>query len=206
VLSYALTKQGHETLHATVVVIGGRAVGFLGESGMGKSTLAAALLACGARLLTDDLLRLEPRGSGYVGFPGPPRIKLLPHIAEELVTWPWNGSPMYPLAQKVVIATPEARTCAEPVPLATLYALSEPEEGCDPQAVIIRPLSQREGLIELLAHSFNKRILDHARLTRQFLAAQAVAASIPVKVLAYPRCTSRIFEVCDAVRRDLEAV
>src|SRR5258707_5304125 len=43
VLSYALTKQGHEPLHATVVVIEGRAIGFLGESGMGKSTLAAAL-------------------------------------------------------------------------------------------------------------------------------------------------------------------
>src|SRR5882724_6839105 len=79
VLSYALTKQGHETLHATVVVIGSRAVGFLGESGMGKSTLAAAFLETGAKLVTDDLLRLEPHGAGYVAFSGPPRIKLMPH-------------------------------------------------------------------------------------------------------------------------------
>jgi hypothetical protein len=205
VLSYALTKQGHETLHATVVVIGGRAVGFLGESGMGKSTLAAAFLKTGATLLTDDLLRLSPHGAGYLAFPGPPRIKLLPHAAEELISWRWSGSPMYPQGEKLVIPLPAAQIAPQPVELAALYALSEPEESDDPQAVSVRPLSQREALIELLAHTFNRKILDHARLIRQFQAAQAVAAAIPVRVLAYPRQIERIFDVCDAVRRDLEA-
>ncbi len=205
VLSYALTKQGHEPLHATAVEIDGRAVAFLGESGMGKSTLAAALLETGAKLVTDDLLRLEPRGAAYAAFPGPPRIKLLPPIAEELMTGPWSGSVMNPLARKLIIPLPLEKACSEPVPLAALYALSEPEQGCDPEAIVIRTLSQRDALIELLAHAFNKKILDHARLTRQFRAAQAVASAIPVKVLAYPRRTSLIFDVCHAVRRDLEA-
>ena len=206
VLAYALTKQGHETLHATVVVIGGRAVGFLGESGMGKSTLAAAFLKTGATLLTDDLLRLAPHEAGYVAFPGPPRIKLFPHAADGLISWRWNGLPMNPLGEKLVIPLPASRIAAEPVPLAALYALSEPDEGCDPHAVSIRSLSQREALIELLGHAFNKKILDHARLIRQFQAAQAVASAIPVRVLAYPRRIERIFDVCDTVRRDLEAV
>lgn len=205
VLSYALTKQGHETLHATVVVIDSRAVGFMGESGMGKSTLAAAFLKTGATLLTDDLLRLAPLGAGYVAYPGPPRIKLVPRAAEELVSWRWNGSPMNPWSEKLVIPLPASHFSAEPVPLSMLYALSEPDEGSDPQSVSIRSLSQREALIELLAHTFNRKILDHARLVRQFQAAQAVASAIPVRVLAYPRQIERIFDVCDAVRRDLEA-
>ena len=39
-ISAALLQQGEETLHATVVETGGRAVGLLGPSGAGKSTLA----------------------------------------------------------------------------------------------------------------------------------------------------------------------
>jgi hypothetical protein len=208
VLSYALTKQGHEPLHATVVVIGGRAVGFLGESGMGKATLAAAFLKTGATLLTDDLLRLAPHGAGYLAFPGPPRIKLLPHAAKELVSWRWNGSPMNPLGEKLVIPLPASRIALEPVPLAALYALSEPlADGsgeADPDAIIIRHLSQREAMIEILAHTYNKRVLDHARLIRQFQAAQVVASAVPVRVLSYPRRLERILEVRDAVCRDLE--
>jgi hypothetical protein len=204
VLSYALTKQGHEPLHATVVVQDGRAAGFLGESGMGKSTLAAAFLQTGATLLTDDLLRIEPRGDCYIAFPGPPRIKLLPHVAEELVSWKWNGAPMNPLGEKLVIPLPDARISAQPVPLAALYALAEPEVDSDPDAIMIRRLSQRDALIELLAHTFNRKILDHARLIRQFESAQAVASVVPMKVLAYPRKTARIFDVCEAVCRDLD--
>ena len=44
-LSFALVKRGHEPLHATSVVVDGRAVVFLGRSGFGKSSLAACFLA-----------------------------------------------------------------------------------------------------------------------------------------------------------------
>src|SRR5580692_542597 len=56
VLSFALVRQGCEPLHATAVVVEGKAVAFLGESGYGKSTLAAAFLQHGHHILTDDLL------------------------------------------------------------------------------------------------------------------------------------------------------
>src|SRR5206468_5249103 len=55
-LSFALVKSGFEPLHATVLVIDGEAVAFLGESGFGKSTLAACFLGAGYQVLTDDLL------------------------------------------------------------------------------------------------------------------------------------------------------
>src|SRR5207249_809831 len=42
VLSFALIARGLEPLHATAVVVGGGAVGFLGDCGRGKSTLGAA--------------------------------------------------------------------------------------------------------------------------------------------------------------------
>ena len=38
----ALSRQGRPTFHASVVMVRGGVIAFLGESGMGKSTLAAS--------------------------------------------------------------------------------------------------------------------------------------------------------------------
>ena len=48
VISTSLTLSGEEPLHATVVELDGHAVGLLGHSGTGKSTLAAFLISRGA--------------------------------------------------------------------------------------------------------------------------------------------------------------
>jgi HPr Serine kinase C-terminal domain len=50
----------HElVLHASAVRVGGRALAFVGASGMGKSTLAAALCREGHELVSDDVLRID---------------------------------------------------------------------------------------------------------------------------------------------------
>ena len=68
VLSAALTLQGEEPLHSTVVEFDGRAVGLLGRSGAGKSTLAACLIGKGADLFTDDMLRLHFAGGAAMAW------------------------------------------------------------------------------------------------------------------------------------------
>lgn len=62
-------------LHAAAVAEGGRAVLLPGEGGAGKSTLAAALAATGARFVTDDYAPLE--GGSWLVWPVPyaPSIK-----------------------------------------------------------------------------------------------------------------------------------
>jgi serine kinase of HPr protein (carbohydrate metabolism regulator) len=49
-----------ETIHATCVAIGGRAVLLAGEAGRGKSDLALRLIDRGARLVSDDYTELRP--------------------------------------------------------------------------------------------------------------------------------------------------
>src|SRR5262249_1753993 len=61
-LSFALVRQGIEPLHATVVDVGGKAVGFLGNCGFGKSSLATWFIRRGHRLITDDLLVVSFEG------------------------------------------------------------------------------------------------------------------------------------------------
>ncbi|WP_380877834.1 HPr kinase [Sphingomonas sp. DBB INV C78] len=55
-----------ETLHASCVEIGGRAVLLHGRSGSGKSDLALRLIDRGARLISDDYTIVRRAGAGLV--------------------------------------------------------------------------------------------------------------------------------------------
>ena len=71
-LPLAATLQGRACLHASAVVLGGEAIAFVGGPGAGKTTLASALVAEGAELLTDDVLALEGAPADAVlAHPGP---------------------------------------------------------------------------------------------------------------------------------------
>ena len=76
VIACILTLAGEYVLHASAVETGNLAIAFAGDSGMGKSTLAALLCANGARFITDDLLRLQPDGKDFCCFTGTGQIRL----------------------------------------------------------------------------------------------------------------------------------
>jgi hypothetical protein len=67
VLSYLLMLRGETVLHASGVDVGGRAIAFVGSSGMGKTTLATLLCRDGGLLITDDVLRVTRGASGDYG-------------------------------------------------------------------------------------------------------------------------------------------
>ncbi|OHT20788.1 HPr kinase/phosphorylase [Edaphosphingomonas haloaromaticamans] len=62
-----------ETLHASCVAIGGRAVLLHGRSGSGKSDLALRLIDRGAKLVSDDYTVVRRAGDGLVAS-APPNI------------------------------------------------------------------------------------------------------------------------------------
>ena len=64
-------------LHASSIVIDGRAVVLVGNSGLGKSTLASAALRAGYRLLSDDItvIRLGKDGAPWA-LAGSPHLRL----------------------------------------------------------------------------------------------------------------------------------
>ncbi len=65
---------GDLTLHATCVAVEGRGVLITGPSGTGKSSLALALMAHGARLVADDRVTLSLR-EGALWATCPPAIR-----------------------------------------------------------------------------------------------------------------------------------
>ncbi|URW75162.1 hypothetical protein M9980_11480 [Sphingomonas donggukensis] len=70
--------RGTVPIHGSSVEIDGSAVIVCGPSGAGKSTLAAALVAAGARLVSDDLSVLSANAGGVAVWPGRPAIRLVP--------------------------------------------------------------------------------------------------------------------------------
>ncbi len=200
VLSFSLIAFGSEPLHGTVVVAGGEAVGFLGDCGYGKSTLAAAFLARGLPVLTDDLIVLVRNGPGFRVHPGVPRLKLFPAVSRA-VLGSGVGARMNPGTAKLVLPLVGAQVFRRPAPLRALYVLSDPTLPTD--RIAIEPLSQSRAMIEIVSNTFNTIVTDRERLANQFRFAQAVAGAVPVKGLAYPRELSALPDVCDAILSDL---
>ncbi|WP_294263553.1 HPr kinase/phosphorylase [uncultured Sphingomonas sp.] len=64
-----MTALSSETLHASCVAIGGRAVLIEGRSGTGKSDLALRLIDRGAALVSDDYTLLRRSGTALIASP-----------------------------------------------------------------------------------------------------------------------------------------
>ena len=85
VLPLALSRQGRLVLHASAVAFDGIGVAFTGESGRGKSTLAASFATTGARFLTDDGLQLDWLDGQCQIMPSHPSVRLWEDSQESLV-------------------------------------------------------------------------------------------------------------------------
>ncbi len=76
VFALALHGDGLLCLHGSGVAIAGRGIAFLAPKFHGKSTLALALTAAGARLITDDLVAIETGAQPRLR-PGVQSVRLL---------------------------------------------------------------------------------------------------------------------------------
>lgn len=195
VLSFALIKQGREPLHATAVVVDGTALALLGPSGQGKTTIAAALLADGHALLTDDLLLTDVSGGQLVGSPGPMRLKLFPEGLSRLLPSLTSESRMNAMTSKLIVPLDAVHACQQPVPIGAFVVL-DGTEGAVPS---IERIGGTRAWTTLLGATFNSRLVDKPRLARQFHAAREWAARVPVLHVTYPWGFERLREVRDMV-------
>jgi hypothetical protein len=77
IMAYLLRQRGYLPLHASAICIDGKGVLFLGESGSGKSTTAAAFHSRGHHVLADDVTAVRNIASRLELQPAWPGLRLL---------------------------------------------------------------------------------------------------------------------------------
>jgi hypothetical protein len=179
-----INLRGNVAIHANAVAIHGRAIGFVGYSGMGKSTLSAYCASRGARFITDDVLIVNAQGLVHSGNA---RIKLFPHTGQSL------GLDANVETDYKIYYHPQqlgATLQQNPIPLSRLYLLAESENDL----VYTESLSSAEAVFELLKHSYyaSRIIPEQPSLLDAYL--QAVQR-VPVEKLFYPREFDRLPDV-----------
>lgn len=179
VMACLLTLAGESVLHASAVEIGGSALAFLGSAGMGKSSLAALLCANGARLITDDVLRLQPNGKGWRCLPGTGHLRLRKNAAV-LVEH---------VAATRLEATPDDRIAvylAESHSMPLLGALVIPHLSRRCHALTVERIPRSTALLYLMAYPRIRESGQRDNLQRRLDFFGRLAASIPVFTAEIP--------------------
>lgn len=184
VLPLTLSKQGKLVFHASAVEIDGVAVAFMGESGKGKSTLAASFTSSGFRFLTDDGLMVEACDDGYRVMPSHPSIRLWQDSEAALIAPDTPTAPTLEFTSKSrFLAGETIPFCDSPRPLRRVYFLGD---GCAPE-VMFQRMRPAEALIELVKHSFLLDIEEREMLAAHFDELSSLA-NLPIYYrLDYPR-------------------
>ncbi len=124
ILAILCFQKGVLPLHASAVEIDGRALLLTGNSGVGKSTLAAALVDRGFRLLSDDLCALEiADGRSPMIHPAFARVKLWHDSAAYLQRQTANVERGVKESAKFHIPVADASFHPEPLPPAQIIFL-----------------------------------------------------------------------------------
>ena len=207
VLPLLLARQGKLVLHASAVSTPHGVVAFIGETGLGKSTLAASFSVGGQPALTDDCLLVKEVDDRWVGCPSYGEAHLWPDVVEPLFGVGEATTPVahYTDKRRVSLSrTPEPpgsgarRLCA-------VYALADGSEPVGRDHVRVRRLTKREAFHRFINNTFRAEFsLDRARHELETLT--RLAAAVPMASLCYPRQLQFLPAVRRAVLRDAKAV
>jgi hypothetical protein len=179
VSAFLLALRGETMLHASAVVIEERALGFVGQSGRGKSTLAALMCTSGAGLITDDVLMVSA-GSPPTCRGGSTEVRLRGAAAEIVDA----------RRDAVTRMTADERLAFEPRPAPLqpipLGAIVVPTPSRTASRIRLERLEPSAGLFALLSfpriHGWRRRDV----LSRDFTALSHVVNSTPVFAATIP--------------------
>lgn len=211
VLGFLLRLRGVICLHASAVVIGGRAIALLGPPGAGKSTTAAALGRLGFSVMTDDIVALTNVVSPYVQ-PGYPQLRLWPESVEFLFGDADALPKLTPTWEKraLDLSRGPQRFESSARPLAAVYLLSEPDDaragGPLQREMPVEPLGGTRGLVALLANSYAGYLLDGDMRRQELEALVQLQSRVPVRRVVAPVDRMRVPQLCNRIIGDFAAL
>ena len=222
VLGYVLRLRGTLALHASGVIIQGRAIGFVGPSGAGKSTLAAACCATGAALCTDDVLAIGERDGGVVTWRGGDHLRLASQSVRGVgavlgrppdwepatfglvgPTWDKHMLPMPAASRRFQGAVEGAVQGAvqDPIPLRALFRVTP---HVDPVAPEVVRVAAPEALLMLLPHTSSAHLLAGTQAARSLAQLSRLVERLPVYRIEFGPGYEQLPHAVHAIRRALD--
>ena len=157
-LVLALAMRSTWSLHSSAAMFKTQNIAFVGESGRGKSTLAAYLDSAGWQRVADDILPVTFEETGVQSWPHFPQLKLPPDKQPGL-------------------------NFPEQLPLDRICVLASTDENAEPELELLPP---NQAIQVLLSHTAGTRLFDPKLLEKHLNFCAQAAEKLPVYRLAYP--------------------
>lgn len=182
VLAALLQQRGILTLHASAIASGDGAVLFAGHSGLGKSTLLAALIDRGSEMLSDDVTGIVAEGGDSpVALPAFPCLRLWRDAVQELR---WEARMQGPVREgmdKHFAAVERFREA--PLPVRLVFVLKNGQR----EGIEMETMSPGAALERLARRTYRRRFaLGLGRGGEQFRTLAALVRCVPVVRVAKP--------------------
>jgi hypothetical protein len=197
-LPHLLSAAGSMVLRASCAAKDDRAVAFLGPRRAGKSSITAALLTEGWRVMADDALLVRASGGSVHAQPSFPAMRLWAPLAVSMAsTLGLERAPIHPAADKEWVFLNEQQwSDRAEVQLACLCVLDDGRlaqlRGTDPMRAI-------------LAATYDPEPRSPERRRRWFRSASQLASSLPVLRMSVPADYRPDFRFGGGITRQLQA-
>ena len=187
---------GYGVFHGACVARHQEGFCFMGDTGWGKSTLAAGLSSHGFRGVTDDCLRLHHETGQLWGTPSYGGLRLWPDSLAELDAG-LSGAGESERARWGKHRICPSHHSLAPVALRAIFLLTDPGQGGKREQPEMIPVTKGDAVKALLQNSFSLDVHDAPSLKRQFLhISELAAAQTPLYALHYTREFSAIADIC----------
>jgi len=199
-----LSHTGSFVVHAGGVGFGDAAIMLLGNSGRGKSTLAASFARAGLTLLGDDAmivtsLDATPRVCSVY-----PSLRLFPDSIEALMPDAVTAGPVarHSTKQRIDVVVAQ-KSDYWSLPVRGIFSIGEPvNDG----RIDLRRLTVAEACMAFVENSFALDPSDTARARERLVNASALAREVPAFEISYPRDYARLPEVRQAILEQVAAL
>ena len=183
IMPLLLSLTGEYVMHASAVEHDGRAIAFVGESGAGKSTMAAAFGRAAGRILADDSVIVREIAGQFLASAPYASLRLWEDSAAALdlgrgQAGHRRGKRCFPRSAAVSFAD-------GPLPLAAICLLDRTGPGA--RATLSR-MAAADALVTLVKSTFKFDSTDHAMLEREFRFLSHLLAAVPCYRLTTSEC------------------
>jgi hypothetical protein len=178
VLPLAVGRTGALALHASAVHVPRLGtIAFVGPTGAGKSTIAAALTMRGCAVVTDDCLVVDA-GRGCLAVPGYPGVRLWRDAVRGLGVDDDGGTRVAHYTVKRRLLGRAARYRSGPSPIAAVFVLGRRRRRG--LRTTSRELGSRDRLMALASCVYIMDVEDRRQLARMFRGLTSLVAGVPV--------------------------